>query len=417
MKEASFNSVSPPKVKLDYPLMRDRLHWVDYAKGIGIFLVVVGHVLRGLVNSSILQPSTLQSFVDRWIYGFHMPLFFFISGLFVQRSLSKPFKDFLLDKLYVIAYPYFLWSLIQMAIQALASRYTTTNHISLANIWQIIYQPYQQFWFFYTLFAILIVYGILHKLKLSPIFFLIFAVLLYCLHGLNVNFGSWGVLYLFRRHAIYFALGVIFASRTWLSVNEEAGGNGAGGRKDEYSRSLYPRLIGTQSFRCGWSLIPMFGNACRQEDRKHSPSSLFPTSLLVLVKSQINRFALILITLSGYIAVGLAVQFQLTENVIAILLIAMLGIAASVALAVLLDKFNLLLFVKKWGIFSLEIFVAHTIAASIFRIVLQKLFGFTEPVMHFVLGTAIGIYAPIALSVICSKLQFKYMFTLRSLKK
>lgn len=105
MKEASANSVSPPKIKLDYPLMRDRLHWVDYAKGIGIFLVVVGHVLRGLVNSSILQPSALLFLVDRWIYGFHMPLFFFISGLFVQRSLSKPFKDFLLDKLYVIAYP------------------------------------------------------------------------------------------------------------------------------------------------------------------------------------------------------------------------------------------------------------------------------------------------------------------------
>ena len=352
MKEASANSVSPPKVKLNYPLMRDRLHWVDYAKGIGIFLVVVGHVLRGLVNSSILEESKLLGFVDRWIYGFHMPLFFFISGLFVVRSLSKPFKDFLLDKLYVIAYPYFLWSLIQMAIQALASRYTTTNQISLADIWQIIYQPYQQFWFFYTLFAILIVYGILHKLKLSPIFFLIFAVFLYCLHGLNVNFGSWSVLYLFRRHAIYFALGVIFGSATWLSV-----------------------------------------------------------------KNQINHFALILITLGGYIAVGLAVQFQLTENVIAIPLIAMLGIAATVALAVLLGKFNLLFFVKNWGIFSLEIFVVHTITASVFRIVLQKFFGLTEPVMHFALGTAIGIYAPIALSLICSKLKFKYMFTLRSWKK
>ncbi len=352
MKEAFANSVSSPKVKLDSPLIRDRLHWVDYAKGIGIFLVVVGHVLRGLVNSSTLQPSFLVGFVDRWIYGFHMPLFFFISGLFVQKSLSKPFKDFLLDKLYVIAYPYFLWSLIQMAIQALASRYTTTNQISLADIWQIIYQPYQQFWFFYTLFAILIVYGILHKLKLSPILFLIFAVLLYCLHGLNVNFGPWGVLYLFRRHAVYFALGVIFGSGTWLSI-----------------------------------------------------------------KSQINRYALILITLGGYIAVGLAVKFQLTENVIAIPLIAMFGIAATVALAVLLDKFNLLFFVKNWGIFSLEIFVAHTIAASVFRIALQKILGFRDPVIHFVLGTAIGIYAPIALSFICSKLKFQYMFSLRSLKK
>jgi len=67
-QETSSNPVFSPKVKLDYPLVRERLHWVDYAKGVGIFLVVVGQLLRGLVNSSILQESTLLGFVDQWIY-------------------------------------------------------------------------------------------------------------------------------------------------------------------------------------------------------------------------------------------------------------------------------------------------------------------------------------------------------------
>jgi fucose 4-O-acetylase-like acetyltransferase len=45
-----------------------RVGWIDFCKGIGIFLVVLGHILRDVIA------------VD-YIYSFHMPLFFFLSGL------------------------------------------------------------------------------------------------------------------------------------------------------------------------------------------------------------------------------------------------------------------------------------------------------------------------------------------------
>ncbi len=331
--------------------MQRRLYWVDYAKGIGIFLVVVGHILRGLVNSSILQPTTLTNFVDSWIYAFHMPLFFFISGLFVQRSLAKPLNSFMLDKVYTIAYPYFVWSVIQGIFQSVGSRYTN-NSSSLVDILKIGYEPILQFWFLYTLFAIFLVYGIFNKLKLSPVLFLVFSILIYGLHILDVSFGPWGVLYLFRRHAIYFALGAVIGS-----------------------------------------------------------------SVLTSLIDRTKLYILLLISVGGYLLVGLAVQLQLAENLIAIPLLAILGIGSSISLAVVLEKFNLVSAVKNWGIFSLEIFVAHTIAASILRIGIQKIFGITDPVIHFILGTTIGIYAPIALIMICSKLEFPYMFTLKRLKR
>jgi fucose 4-O-acetylase-like acetyltransferase len=63
-----------------------RLPWPDYGRGMGIFLVVVGHVLRGLVAASILPKSNPVRFIDAWIYSFHMPLFFFLSGVFAGRS-------------------------------------------------------------------------------------------------------------------------------------------------------------------------------------------------------------------------------------------------------------------------------------------------------------------------------------------
>lgn len=41
-----------------------RIQWIDFIKGVGICLMVIGHA-DGI-------PSTLKL----WIYGFHMPLFF-----------------------------------------------------------------------------------------------------------------------------------------------------------------------------------------------------------------------------------------------------------------------------------------------------------------------------------------------------
>ena len=72
---------------------RNRVYWIDYAKGIGIFLVVIGHVCRGLTSGSILSPLVAKS-IDQWIYAFHMPIFFFLSGLLIQRSVSKSLEDF-----------------------------------------------------------------------------------------------------------------------------------------------------------------------------------------------------------------------------------------------------------------------------------------------------------------------------------
>ncbi len=52
---------------------RERVQWIDVAKGIGMILVVIGHT-----------PG-LTGWIYKTIYSFHMPLFFFLSG-FVYRE-------------------------------------------------------------------------------------------------------------------------------------------------------------------------------------------------------------------------------------------------------------------------------------------------------------------------------------------
>ncbi|MEH2159826.1 MAG: acyltransferase family protein [Nostoc sp.] len=154
-------------LKLDSAPTKQKIDWVDYTKGIGIFLVVVGHTLDGLQKHSIIESSQLFKFILDWIYAFHMPLFFFISGLFVQRSLStKPLGDFVSSKIAVIVYPYFLWSVLYSLLLIFVSRYTNVK-MQVSSIWKIVYDPVLHFWFLYSLFIIFILYGVAYKLKVS----------------------------------------------------------------------------------------------------------------------------------------------------------------------------------------------------------------------------------------------------------
>ena len=61
-----------------------RLEFVDLLKGVAIFLMVMGHFLAwqwgGTLNSQMPTDIAHINVVGKFIYSFHMPLFFFLSG-------------------------------------------------------------------------------------------------------------------------------------------------------------------------------------------------------------------------------------------------------------------------------------------------------------------------------------------------
>lgn len=71
---------------------------IDIAKGILIYFVVLGH---------ILPDSEL---IHKYIYWFHMPAFFIISGLFIKDQFEL--KSEVKKKIRRLLIPYFLFSLI-----------------------------------------------------------------------------------------------------------------------------------------------------------------------------------------------------------------------------------------------------------------------------------------------------------------
>lgn len=82
-----------------------RIQWIDSCKGIAIFLVILGHTLR--TDISLV-----------YIYGFHMPLFFFLSGLVCnekkytwQSFLKSRFNTLILTyvSFYLLTWLYWLF--------------------------------------------------------------------------------------------------------------------------------------------------------------------------------------------------------------------------------------------------------------------------------------------------------------------
>ena len=130
---------------------RRRIEWIDAARGLGIILVVYGHVLIGAVAAGLMTKDNPLWLSDYAIYTFHMPLFFVLAGLNVERSIAKGKKGFLINKLWTIAYPYFLWSAIQGGIQ-LALPGMVNHQRSAMFLTTILWRPIAQFWFLYALF-------------------------------------------------------------------------------------------------------------------------------------------------------------------------------------------------------------------------------------------------------------------------
>lgn len=77
-----------------------RLHWIDALKGIGIMLVVFAH-------------HSLPVALDTYIFSFHMPLFFFISGfLFDFGKYAESTANFVKGRFRSLIVPYFCFALL-----------------------------------------------------------------------------------------------------------------------------------------------------------------------------------------------------------------------------------------------------------------------------------------------------------------
>ena len=126
---------------------KKRLRYIDFFKAIAIVLVVLGHI------------NYANQGVKSWIYSFHMPLFFFASGLLLRSDRDLSLGDsarFVWKRFQSVIFPYFLWAMVYSAL-------------TLPDLARIVYGSHQtlsgagsltSLWFLPTLFLSLLYFAV-----------------------------------------------------------------------------------------------------------------------------------------------------------------------------------------------------------------------------------------------------------------
>lgn len=110
-----------------------RVEYIDIAKAIGIYLVILGHAVSS------------DTVVKNVVYSFHMPLFFILSGMVIRKKDDyrlKAWINIVKKKFFTLIIPYIVWGCIYSAFSfknlffiAYGTRETLIFADSLTSLW------------------------------------------------------------------------------------------------------------------------------------------------------------------------------------------------------------------------------------------------------------------------------------------
>lgn len=153
-------------------LFQNRIYAFDILKGIAITLVLWGHLIQ---ITTLESSSFYESFIIRFIYSFHMPLFMMISGYLFYGSLQRhSLKNNIKNKFKQLLLPILMWGSINYVMRLLIEKDS--------SIVDLIVQV-KAYWFLWALLLSVIIVSIVAwfrlPIKFETICFIAAGVLIY----------------------------------------------------------------------------------------------------------------------------------------------------------------------------------------------------------------------------------------------
>lgn len=142
-------------VMADQSKTHTRIVWLDYAKAIGIFFVVWGHI-----GGAIPYSTEIADVIYRYIFAFHMPLFFMLSGIVFGYQLPEKkkfdFRTEIQKQARKLLLPYAFWCTIYMLMDCIGSAIHGRSILSAFKngVFDMLTGWKAPMWFLYTLFII-----------------------------------------------------------------------------------------------------------------------------------------------------------------------------------------------------------------------------------------------------------------------
>ena len=193
---------------------RQRIDWVDYAKGFCIIFVVMMHSTLG-VGHAVGQEGWLHTVVA-FAKPFRMPDFFLISGLFLAQVIDRDWRTYLDRKVVHFVYFYLLWTAIQFAFKAPMFIH---EHGPLGTLWLYVesfWEPFGTLWFIYLLPIFFVTTKLAHGLRIPPLVVWLAGAALEIAH---IHTGA-TVIDEFASRFVYFYTGYLFAPRIFAFAKE-----------------------------------------------------------------------------------------------------------------------------------------------------------------------------------------------------
>jgi acyltransferase len=101
----------------------NRFIWIDWLKVIAMFLVVLGHARGG------------SAIISAWIFSFHIPLFFAISGFLLPIKLSTlSWKNVVMVRSRKLLFSYLLFGIIGVLFWGMFAQFSQTVHMPLSTV-------------------------------------------------------------------------------------------------------------------------------------------------------------------------------------------------------------------------------------------------------------------------------------------
>ena len=153
-----------------------RLPCVDVAKGLGLILVIYGHLLY----------NGTWGFVNRAIYSFHMPMYFILSGYVAHEKKEDTFS-FIKRKAYELLIPAFIFIVLILPYSCGMNIIAIIKEITFwkGTIWNA------PVWFLIVLFQVYIIFDMTNLIKKSVLQKIVFVILTFVVGFIIYRYLIW----------------------------------------------------------------------------------------------------------------------------------------------------------------------------------------------------------------------------------
>lgn len=295
--------------------MKKRLDWLDAGKGLGMLLVMMGH-------------ADIPEYLKTYIYTFHMPLFFFLSGFLFKMDKFSNLKVFLIKRTKSLILPYLCFSFVAYLWFLLVYHYGKVDYHhdlftpligTFIDIRKSIWTVHSgALWFVACLFCTELLFFLIFKIgrtKKKISMFLILLSILGCIYNkiggqplpwsidvAMISVGFYGIGYFYKEYHAKLERFIHFKTfALFLLVNITAGYFNCvitGDRVDFYNSSLGNILL---FYLAAFSGIGAFMIGIKQIKRSKALQYIGKNSLIYLALHQKIIFFLISILMQKYV--------------------------------------------------------------------------------------------------------------------